>query len=141
MKKGMQSTLTSGTVAGAAAMLIALGAGLIGGEGLAQTPGIEALATCSRLASLRMQRSWPRKCMVVAPDSFDQGGLPLDVGLDDGGVEVLDVVDVQHCVLVAFVGCHGYRPPGESGSTGVARPRAVGSSHARRTNVELDISR
>ena len=43
------------------------------------------------------------------PDhGLDQGGLPLDVGLDDGGVEVLDVVDVQDGVLVAFVGCHRY---------------------------------
>ena len=39
---------------------------------------------------------------------FDQCGLPFDITLDDGGVEGLDVVDVQHSVLVAFVGCHGY---------------------------------
>ena len=48
---------------------------------------------------------------------FDLGGPPLDVGLDYGGVEVLDVLDVQDGALVAFVGWRGYLfPPGERGS-------------------------
>ena len=40
-------------------------------------------------------------------DRLDQRGAPLDVAFDDGGVEGLDVIDVQHSLQVDVLGVHG----------------------------------
>ena len=40
-------------------------------------------------------------------DRLDQGRAPLDVAFDDGGVERLDVIDVQHALQVDVLDVHG----------------------------------
>ena len=104
MNRRMQSTLTSATVAGAAAMLIALGAGLIGGEGLAQTPGIEL--DPDDIGGVVTSAAGPEAGVWVVAETTD---LPTRfiriVATDDGGRYVLpDLPDASYEIFVRGYG-------------------------------------